>query len=211
MTITPHLVRSQSLPRRDNTDFYSGTEKDYSTRASYDYLEQNAVRPNSRHDTCLRPTTRSRWTKPAAKARPGRRVQTTRLSRGDARVQRAAVNNLRRSCEVAQNARVKREFSHGDGGCPRHSLASRHHGRTLCDEELQAGQGDPASRNAAEPSEPRSTSFTPIWRACPPTRKAGQRAVRTDILSRSRFSSTASRRNPRMASRNVNAICVLFR
>ena len=40
LTITPHLVRSQSLPRRSNTDFYSGTEKDYSTRASYDYLNR---------------------------------------------------------------------------------------------------------------------------------------------------------------------------
>ena len=43
--------------------------------------------------------------------------------------------------------------------------------------------------------ERRSTSFTPIWRVCPPTRKAGQRAVRTDILSRSMFSSTELRRN----------------
>ena len=40
MTITPHLVRSQSLPKRSNTDFYSGTEKDYSTRTSYDYLNR---------------------------------------------------------------------------------------------------------------------------------------------------------------------------
>ena len=40
LTITPYLVRSQSLPRRNNTDFYSGTEKDYSTRASYDYLNR---------------------------------------------------------------------------------------------------------------------------------------------------------------------------
>jgi general secretion pathway protein D len=40
LTITPYLVRSQSLPRRNNTDFYSGTEKDYSTRTSYDYLNR---------------------------------------------------------------------------------------------------------------------------------------------------------------------------
>ena len=40
LTITPHLVRSQSLPKRSNTDFYSGTEKDYSTRTSYDYLNR---------------------------------------------------------------------------------------------------------------------------------------------------------------------------
>ncbi len=40
LTITPYLVRSQSLPRRSNTDFYSGTEKDYSTRTSYDYLNR---------------------------------------------------------------------------------------------------------------------------------------------------------------------------
>ena len=30
LTITPHLVRSQSLPRRGNTDFYSGSEGGYS-------------------------------------------------------------------------------------------------------------------------------------------------------------------------------------
>ena len=41
LTITPYLVRSQSLPRRNNTDFYSGTEKDYSTRTSYDYLNRS--------------------------------------------------------------------------------------------------------------------------------------------------------------------------
>ena len=40
LTITPYLVRSQSLPRRNNTDFYSGTEGGYSTRASYDYLNR---------------------------------------------------------------------------------------------------------------------------------------------------------------------------
>lgn len=40
LTVTPYLVRSQSLPRRSNTDFYSGTEKDYSTRTSYDYLNR---------------------------------------------------------------------------------------------------------------------------------------------------------------------------
>jgi general secretion pathway protein D len=40
LTVTPYLVRSQSLPRRNNTDFYSGTDKDYSTRASYDYLNR---------------------------------------------------------------------------------------------------------------------------------------------------------------------------
>ncbi len=40
LTITPYLVRSQSLPRRSNTDFYSGTEKDYSTRTNYDFLNR---------------------------------------------------------------------------------------------------------------------------------------------------------------------------
>ncbi len=40
LTVTPYLVRSQSLPRRNNTDFYSGTEGGYSTRASYDYLNR---------------------------------------------------------------------------------------------------------------------------------------------------------------------------
>jgi general secretion pathway protein D len=40
LTITPYLVRSQSLPHRSNTDFYSGTDKDYSTRAGYDYLNK---------------------------------------------------------------------------------------------------------------------------------------------------------------------------
>ncbi len=40
LTITPHLVRSQSLPRRGNTDFYSGTDDAYSTRAEFDYLKK---------------------------------------------------------------------------------------------------------------------------------------------------------------------------
>ena len=40
LTVTPYLVRSQSLPKRGNTDFYSGTEGGYSTRASYDYLNR---------------------------------------------------------------------------------------------------------------------------------------------------------------------------
>ena len=38
VTITPRLVRSQSLPGRKATDFYSGTDNNYSTRANYDYL-----------------------------------------------------------------------------------------------------------------------------------------------------------------------------
>lgn len=40
LTITPYLIRTQSLPRRNNTDFYSGTERDYSTRTGYDYLNK---------------------------------------------------------------------------------------------------------------------------------------------------------------------------
>ncbi len=40
LTITPFLVRSQSLPRRSNTDFYSGTDDNYSTRTNYDYLSR---------------------------------------------------------------------------------------------------------------------------------------------------------------------------
>ncbi len=39
LTITPFLVRSQSLPRRSNTDFFSGTNDSYSTRAEFDYLK----------------------------------------------------------------------------------------------------------------------------------------------------------------------------
>ncbi len=40
LTITPYLVRSQSLPGRANTDFYSGTESNYSSRTRYDYLNR---------------------------------------------------------------------------------------------------------------------------------------------------------------------------
>ena len=40
LTITPRLVRSQSFPRRKATDFYSGTDNNYSTRSSYDYLDK---------------------------------------------------------------------------------------------------------------------------------------------------------------------------
>ncbi len=40
LTVTPYLIRSQSLPRRGNTDFYSGTDDNYSTRTSYDYLNK---------------------------------------------------------------------------------------------------------------------------------------------------------------------------
>jgi general secretion pathway protein D len=43
LTITPRLVRSQSLPSRSNTDFYSGTEGVYSVRARYDFLKQNPI------------------------------------------------------------------------------------------------------------------------------------------------------------------------
>ncbi len=45
LTITPRLVRSQSLPSRSSTDFYSGTEGSYSTKASYDYLKRDPVAP----------------------------------------------------------------------------------------------------------------------------------------------------------------------
>jgi general secretion pathway protein D len=40
LTITPRLIRSQSLPRRKATDFYSGTDNNYSTRSSYEYLDK---------------------------------------------------------------------------------------------------------------------------------------------------------------------------
>jgi general secretion pathway protein D len=40
LTVTPYVVRAQSLPKRNNTDFYSGTDKDYSTRTGYDYLNR---------------------------------------------------------------------------------------------------------------------------------------------------------------------------
>ena len=43
LTITPRLVRSQSLPGRSNTDFYSGTEGSYTTKARYDFLKQKPV------------------------------------------------------------------------------------------------------------------------------------------------------------------------
>ena len=43
LTITPRLVRSQSLPGRSNTDFYSGTEGSYSTKAKYDFLKQKPI------------------------------------------------------------------------------------------------------------------------------------------------------------------------
>ncbi len=40
LTVTPHLLRPQSLPGHAATDFYSGTENNFSTRASYDYLKE---------------------------------------------------------------------------------------------------------------------------------------------------------------------------
>jgi general secretion pathway protein D len=43
LTITPRLVRSQSLPGRSNTDFYSGTDGSYSTKAKYDFLKQKPI------------------------------------------------------------------------------------------------------------------------------------------------------------------------
>jgi general secretion pathway protein D len=39
LTVTPRVLRAQSLPGRANTDFYSGTGQDYSTRSGYDYLK----------------------------------------------------------------------------------------------------------------------------------------------------------------------------
>ncbi len=40
ITVTPNLVRPQSLPRRGHTDFYSGTEGSYSIHPAYDYLNK---------------------------------------------------------------------------------------------------------------------------------------------------------------------------
>jgi general secretion pathway protein D len=42
LTITPHVLRQQSLPSARNTDFYSGTGQEYSTRSGYDYLKATA-------------------------------------------------------------------------------------------------------------------------------------------------------------------------
>jgi general secretion pathway protein D len=44
LSITPRLVRSQSLPGRSNTDFYSGTEGNYSAKGGpYEYLKRAPV------------------------------------------------------------------------------------------------------------------------------------------------------------------------
>jgi general secretion pathway protein D len=44
LSITPRLVRSQSLPGRSNTDFYSGTEGSYSAKGGpYEYLKRAPV------------------------------------------------------------------------------------------------------------------------------------------------------------------------
>ncbi len=43
LTITPRLLRSQSLPGRSSTDFYSGTDGNYSTKAQYDFLKQKPI------------------------------------------------------------------------------------------------------------------------------------------------------------------------
>ncbi len=44
LTITPRLIRSQSLPGRSNTDFYSGTENNYSAKGGpYEYLKRTPV------------------------------------------------------------------------------------------------------------------------------------------------------------------------
>ena len=83
MTITPYLVRSQSLPSADNTDFYSGTEKD-STRASYDYLNRTpAAKQPPRY--MLTPDNKNRWTKPPARAAP-RLAGRQRAMQGDTQI-----------------------------------------------------------------------------------------------------------------------------
>jgi general secretion pathway protein D len=43
ITVTPRLVRSQSLPTRSNTDFYSGTEGTYSAKTKYDFLKKDPI------------------------------------------------------------------------------------------------------------------------------------------------------------------------
>ncbi len=57
LTITPSIIRHQSLPRHSKTDFYSGTDNNYSTRTSYEYLTKTApsadppkyyIKPDSR-------------------------------------------------------------------------------------------------------------------------------------------------------------------
>lgn len=40
LTITPQVLRHQSLPRMGDTDFYSGSKGVFSTQNSYDYLQQ---------------------------------------------------------------------------------------------------------------------------------------------------------------------------
>ena len=85
LTITPYLVRSQSLPRRSNTDFYSGTDKDYSTRAGYDYLKKApAAKQPPRY--MLTPDNKKPVDEAATKIGPGKGqpdsvLQTTGLAR----------------------------------------------------------------------------------------------------------------------------------
>jgi general secretion pathway protein D len=85
LTITPYLVRSQSLPGRSNTDFYSGTDKDYSTRAGYDYLKKApAAKQPPRY--MLTPDNKKPVDEAATKIGPGKGqpdsvLQTTGLAR----------------------------------------------------------------------------------------------------------------------------------
>ena len=85
LTITPYLVRSQSLPGRSKTDFYSGTEKDYSTRAGYDYLNKApAAKQPPRY--MLTPDNKKPVDEAATKIGPGKGppdsvLQTTGLAR----------------------------------------------------------------------------------------------------------------------------------
>ena len=81
LTITPYLVRSQSLPKRNHTDFYSGTEKGYSTRTSYDYLNRTPpAKQPPRY--MLTPDNKKPVDEAAAsKSAPASVLQTTGLSR----------------------------------------------------------------------------------------------------------------------------------
>ena len=80
LTVTPYLVRSQSLPRRSNTDFYSGTEKDYSTRANYDYLNRTpAAKQPPRY--MLTPDNKKPVDEAASKSAPQSGWQTTGYAR----------------------------------------------------------------------------------------------------------------------------------
>ena len=138
LTVTPHLLRPQSLPGHAATDFYSGTENNFSTRASYDYLKQTPTGQPPKYS--IDPDNR----KPAADSGGWQPAIYGNRRTGDERAQRAIGYP-----SSGRELRFFRLLADGDGCRPGHSVATCRCCNALCAKDAAAREGDAAARNAA--------------------------------------------------------------